>query len=95
MIVTERAVAELPILNVASVHDRLGVSERAARLALLDLAEAGIIRQLNVGRCRRAYVATEVFDLVNRFGADAAVSCDKVPDGPARLVQSDCRAASR
>lgn len=71
-----------PVLDVASVHDRFGVSEQAARLALIDLAEAGIIRQLNVGRYRRAYAATEVFDLVNRFEAESADSGDRATRRP-------------
>ena len=77
-----------PILDVATVHQRLGVSEQAARLALLDLEKAGVIRQLNVGRYRRAYAATEVFDLVNRFEADAADAGDaqRRRPSPAREV---------
>jgi len=78
-----------PILDVASVYQRLGVSEQAARLALLDLEKAGIVRQLNVGRYRRAYAATEVFDLVNRFEADAADAgnAQRRRPSPARAVR--------
>lgn len=78
-----------PILDVASVHQRLAVSEQAARLALLDLEKAGVIRQLNVGRYRRAYAATEVFDLANRFEAETADAgdADRRRASPARAIR--------
>lgn len=67
-----------PIVNVATVERLTGVSDEAARLALLALERVGILAQINVGRRNRAWAAKEVFDAVNTFEWEIAT-----PDDPA------------
>ncbi|MET0416983.1 MAG: hypothetical protein ABW022_13275 [Actinoplanes sp.] len=54
---------EVPVTTAASVGNLLDVSAQAARLALEELADAGILSRRNVDRGTTAYLAREVFDL--------------------------------
>ena len=56
-----------PLVSVGSVSDVLGVSEEAARVALNQLAERGVVTQATVGRRNRAWAAEEVFELLDTF----------------------------
>jgi Fic family protein len=63
---TEKVIDSLPatpIVDIATVQRRHGVSHEAARIALNRLAEAGVLRELSTSRYRRAWAAVEVFDL--------------------------------
>lgn len=61
-----------PLLSVASASRLLGVSEEAARLALNQLAETDVLRQVTVGRRNRAWTMDDVFDLLDEFDLDMA-----------------------
>ena len=56
-----------PILTVESAQEIAGVSDEAARLALKRLAEAGVVKQITLGKRNRAWAAEEVFDLLDEF----------------------------
>ena len=55
---------EVPVTTAASVRGLLDVSAQAARLALEELADAGVLSRRNVDRGTTAYLAREVFDLL-------------------------------
>lgn len=61
------ALAGQPVLDVRVAARLTGASEEAARRALNQLAEAGILSQVTVGRRNRAWEAREVFDLLDAF----------------------------
>ena len=74
-----------PLVSVSSASEVLGVSEEAARQALNQLAERGVVTQLTVGKRNRAWAAEEVFDLLDGFdmelgerGADAEEGRDLI-----------------
>lgn len=54
-----------PILSVATAQKALGGSDESMRLALNDLAERGVLRQITAGRYARAWAADELFELLN------------------------------
>ena len=56
-----------PLLSVALASELLGVSEEAARLALNQLAERSVLRQVTIGRRNRAWEANDFFDLLDEF----------------------------
>lgn len=56
-----------PIINVKTAAQLLGGSEERARLAILRLEEAGVLRQTAVGRRNRAWECVGLFDLLDRF----------------------------
>lgn len=56
-----------PIIDVQTAQDLVGCSNQAARLALMQLEQAGIVSQLTVGRRNRAWEAGDVFELLNSF----------------------------
>jgi Fic family protein len=56
-----------PITNVKTAARLLGGSEERARLAILRLEQAGVIRQTAVGRRNRAWECAGLFDLLDRF----------------------------
>jgi Fic family protein len=56
-----------PILDVGTAEQLAGVSNQAARLALMDLEGAGVIRRINTGRRNRAWEAVGLFELVDSF----------------------------
>jgi Fic family protein len=51
-----------PMITVASAAALIGRSEQATNQAIPRLADAGILRQINVGRRNRAFEATELVD---------------------------------
>jgi Fic family protein len=51
-----------PIVTVASAATLIGRSEQATNEAIPRLADAGILRQINVGRRNRVFEATEMID---------------------------------
>ena len=54
-----------PILNTVTVSDRFGVSNEAARKALMGLEQAGILRQFTTRSRNRVWGAVEVFKLLD------------------------------
>ena len=57
------AIAGAPIVTVGSAMKLVGRSKQAVNEAIARLNEAGIVRQINVGRRRnRAFEATDVID---------------------------------
>ncbi len=56
-----------PIINVKTAAHMLGGSEERARLAILRLEKAGVLRQTAVGRRNRAWECAGLFDLLDRF----------------------------
>lgn len=68
----------MPILTIAAVVDELGVTKQAARLALDQLVERGVLR--NRGRAGRTqlFAAEELISLLSRpFGSDAGAALEK------------------
>lgn len=59
-----------PVINVQTAVGLLGVSDEAARLAIRRLEEAGVLRQVTVGRRNRAWETIGLFDLLDRFERD-------------------------
>jgi Fic family protein len=57
----------IPIMSVASASRELGVSDEAARTALMSLAAADVVRKITAGRYARAWAADDLFDLLNDF----------------------------
>jgi hypothetical protein len=55
---------EVPVTTVQSVQRLLGISDPAARTALEDLADAGILSRKRVDRGTTAYLARDVFELL-------------------------------
>lgn len=55
---------EAPVTTTRSVERLLGVSDQAARTALEELAEAGILSRKRVDRGTVAYLARDVFDIL-------------------------------
>ncbi len=51
-----------PIVTVQSAATLIGRSEQAANQAVARLADAGVLRQISVGRRNRAFEATEMID---------------------------------
>lgn len=58
---------EKPIVDVKTATQLLGGSEERARLAILRLEEAGILRQTGVGRRNRAWESVGLFDLLDNL----------------------------
>lgn len=56
-----------PIVNVKEATELLGGTEERARLAVLRLERAGVVRQTNVGRRNRAWESVGLFDLFDQF----------------------------
>jgi Fic family protein len=56
-----------PVLDVSSAADLLGISTVAARLGLVALENAGIIKETSVSRYRRGWAAKEVFTMLDGF----------------------------
>ncbi len=59
-----RTLPEIPILPTRTAQRRPGVSFPAARAALEELADAGILDRRSVERGTTGYTATDVFSLV-------------------------------
>lgn len=56
-----------PIVDVRTVAELLGGTQERARLAVLRLEEAGVLRQTSVGRRNRAWETVGLFDLLDQF----------------------------
>jgi len=56
-----------PVVSVESVQQLLPVRGEAARTAILRLEEAGVLRQVTIGKRNRAWAAIEVLDLLDDF----------------------------
>ncbi len=56
-----------PILDVSAAERLLGKSNQAARLAILSLEKAGVLKSITVGRRNRAWEAVGLFELINQF----------------------------
>lgn len=69
-----------PIIDAVTVERLIGVSNQAARLAIATIEGAGIVRQRNIGRRNRAWVAQDVFDLINTFEWELATPEDKTQE---------------
>jgi Fic family protein len=59
-----RTLPEVPIMTTRTAQRRLGVSFPAARAALEELADAGILTRRSVERGTTGYTATDVFSVV-------------------------------
>lgn len=59
-----------PIVDVKTATQLLGGTAERARLAVLRLADAGVLRQTTVGRRNRAWESVGMFDLLDRFERD-------------------------
>ncbi len=56
-----------PVIDVKAAARLLGGSEERARLAVLRLEEAGVLRRTNLGRRNRAWESAGLFELLDRF----------------------------
>ena len=68
----------MPIVTIAVLVDELRVTKQAARVALEQLVERGVVR--NRGRAGRAqlFAAEELISLLSRaFGSDAEAALKK------------------
>jgi hypothetical protein len=67
-----------PIINVRTAATALGGSEEQARLAILRLEQAGVLRQTSVGRRNRAWECVGLFDLLDSFERELG-SAERTP----------------
>jgi hypothetical protein len=58
---------EWPVLDVKQVEGVLRVSDEAARLGLIALERAAIIRRIEASPTGRTWAADDVFDLLERW----------------------------
>jgi hypothetical protein len=56
-----------PILTAATARLGIGTSYEAARVALLGLEKAGVVRQISGGTYDRTYAADRLFDLIREY----------------------------
>jgi hypothetical protein len=56
-----------PILTAATARLGIGTSYEAARVALLALEKAGVVRQISGGTYDRTYAADRLFDLIRQY----------------------------
>jgi len=88
--------AQLPafsIVDSTTVQQIAGVSAVAARNALNHLEQARVLRQVTVGKRNRAWMAHEVFEVINAFEWDITTPED--PDETRRPAPSRRRASAR
>lgn len=71
-----------PLVSVGSVSDVLDVSEEAARQAVNQLAERGVLTQVTVGKRNRAWAADEIFDLLDVFDLEIGALTSGAKEGP-------------
>lgn len=60
-----------PAIDVKRTSTQLGVSEEAARTALVSLVEAGVVSESSGGKRNRVFVATRVLEALDEFAASA------------------------
>lgn len=84
---------EMPVMTARTAERTLGVTYQAARSALDELADAGILSRKSVDRGTTAYLAREVLDLITyaerrlgstRFDTTATKPAGPVPARPDR-----------
>jgi Fic family protein len=76
-----------PVLTVTGAANILGRSFRAASRAIEDMVEAGVLKQVTVGKRNRAFEAVEIVDAFTRFERQlASPSGDTQADPPTRPV---------
>ena len=63
-----------PILDVRTAQDIAGVSNESARLTMIRLEEAAVLKRINAGKRNRAWEAVGLFELLNEFERDLATS---------------------
>lgn len=91
---SRRVLEELPrqpVLNVSAVEHRFDTSNTAARRALEQLEDAGIIREFTGKQRSRLWVAEQLTDLLDEFGRRAGRRVQCNPDGcavPRQPLQS-------
>jgi Fic family protein len=56
-----------PIVSVATAHATIGGSAEAVRLALNNLEERRVVRQITAGRYARAWAADDLFEILNEY----------------------------
>ena len=71
------ALVDLPAFHTRDLAERLGRTWRAAQDAVVELQEAGIVREVAAGKGTRMYEASEVFALLDRFEHDPATLLDR------------------
>jgi Fic family protein len=59
-----------PVVRVADSAELLGITNEAARQAILRLEGAGVLRQVTLGKRNRAWETVGLFDLLDRFERD-------------------------
>ena len=59
-----------PIVDVSTVEELCQCSNQAARLAVLHLEKAQVLRRLNVGKRNRAWEAADLFQILNDLERD-------------------------
>ncbi|CAB5023468.1 unannotated protein [freshwater metagenome] len=62
---------EQPVTDANTIAEHLGISTVAARTAIAQLVEMGILRQANAGLRFRKWIATDVADALDRFAERA------------------------
>lgn len=60
-----------PAIDVKLASAQLGVSEEAARTALVSLQEAGVVSEISGGKRNRVFVATKVLEALDEFATRA------------------------
>jgi len=84
-----RSLPEVPILTTRTAQRRLSVSFPAARAALEELADAGILVRRSVERGTTGYTATDVFSIVTHAERRlASTSWDTRSSAPNRAVSA-------
>jgi Fic family protein len=59
-----------PLVDVRTATQLLGGTGEQARQAILRLAKAGVLRQVNLGKSNRVWETVGLFDLLDRFERD-------------------------
>jgi Fic family protein len=67
-----------PVIDVKTAAQLLGGTEERARLAVLRLEKAGVLRQTTIGKRNRAWECVGLFDLLDRFERDLGPA-DRTP----------------
>jgi Fic family protein len=81
------ALPGIPLLTVTGAAAFLGRSFRATNRAIEELVDAGVLRQLSVGRRNRAFEAAEIIDAFTMFERQlASPTGDTRVDPPTRSV---------
>ena len=63
---------EHPVTDANTIAKHLGISTVAARTAIAQLVDVGIMRQANTGLRFRKWIATDVADALDRFAERAS-----------------------